>query len=1187
MQHRYWLHLAIATLLLGAPLLRAQPAATPDAPHGSVASSAVAGPPSATFVANRGQWDDRVRFLARWKGLNMWVERNSIVYDVHTDTETSIALGGSTVPRISSKGHVVRMRFVGASANANANAVGSNELPGRTSYLLGNDQRRWAAQVPSYERAVINDVYEGVSAVMYTDNGMPRYDLVLAPGADASAIAIAFDGATRTSVNARGELEIGTSVGAIKQQGLFAYQMRNGRKQQIPCSFRVRGNGTVSFALGAYNRSQPLVIDPVLFSTFIVADGYSRGTDIAVGADGKVYLTGFTGSANFPVSTGAYQTTRSGATLDAYVTVLSRDGGSLVYSTYLGGTVDDIATTITVDDLGNIYVAGYTFSADFPTKVAYDNTFGGRQDGFVAKLDPQQPGAAAQLVFSTYLGGDGSDDGFDFVNGIAVRGGQAYVTGYTSSKNFPVLNAYQSNPVLNAGNATGEAFITRFTTGGNTLVGSTLLGGDRYDESRCITFDLQGNVYICGITSSTAFPVRGVARAYDSTYNSGIYDAFVAKFTASLSTLLYSSYLGGSGEDNANAVAVDATGNMYLAGFTVSTDFPHSANAIDSVYNGGNRDMFAAKLSADGGTLLFGTYIGGNNEDWANDAVLDDQGNLWLAGVTLADNFPTTNNAIQPKRKGSTYDAALATISANGDRLIYCSYYGGTAADSAAAVALGTDGYLYFTGTTFSSNFPTTPAGYRPTAVGGSYATKLGVLTVSSPVVTAAYCAGDGLDITWTGASTDAYDIYFSADSGQTFTPVAFSVKGNRYTWFIPVGIAPGTKYRVKVSSAAASEADLSVAFTVNTPPKVSAQPASVTIPPGATAVFVAAATGSPAPSVQWQWKDINVWKDLPGETSTTLRLPNVTPASNGKLYRAVFLNDCRVAYSDSARLTVPSVQVLTPNGGEVFCAGETDTIRWSTVANTAPVNLRISSDGGFSYQPLAGNISSGFYVWNIPPTLSGTQFRIKVELVVVATYDSSDQNFTINTRPTVIKSPVDARSLSNGSVTFTAQGGGTPEPTVHWEVDSAGTWLPIPNATGTTLTLTNLQLSQNGRHYRAVFTNDCGSTPTDSALLTVSDEPGSVDERGVDLAARYGLRAVPSPMSGNGLITFTLPQAARTRLVLTDIRGTELMVLAEGPMEAGEHRVPLEARTLPSGVYLARLESGNNRATIRVSVVR
>jgi hypothetical protein len=385
----------------------------------------------------------------------------------------------------------------------------------------------------------------------------------------------------------------------------------------------------------------------LVYSTYLGGSTVDFSSGIAVDASGNAYVTGGTFSTNFPTAN-ALQATLTG-TRNAFVTKLNPTGSALVYSTYLGGNggnagfgFGDFGSGIVADASGNAYVTGKTTSTNFPTVNALQSTLGGFENAFVTKINP----TGSALVYSTYLGGSGSDEG----SSIAVdASGNVYITGFTTSTNFPTANALQSTLAGIPGLA--DVFVTKINATGSALVYSTYLGGSEVDFGNGIAVDTSGNAYVTGSTVSTNFPT---ANALQATL-AGCCNAFVTKMNASGSALIYSTYLGGSGNgkfgDGGSSIAVDALGNAYVTGSTLSTNFP-TANALQPTFGGGNGDAFVTKINPIGSALVYSTYLGGNNTDLATGIAVDACGNAYMIGSTSSTNFPTAN-ALQPTLGGS------------------------------------------------------------------------------------------------------------------------------------------------------------------------------------------------------------------------------------------------------------------------------------------------------------------------------------------------------------------------------------------------------------------------------------------------------------------------------------------------------------------------------------------------------
>ena len=514
--------------------------------------------------------------------------------------------------------------------------------------------------------------------------------MVVAPGADPGRIELAWDGVDRIRRNADGDLVLGTPLGELVQKRPRVYQEIGGRRVEVAARYAMGRDQRVTFALARYDRSRPLVIDPVLlvYSTGLGGSGDDDAYTVAVDANGSAYAAGTTESANFPTKS-AFQTAYRGGR-DVFVSNLSAGGTTLLYSTYLGGQGDDVPQEIAVDGAFSAYVAGYTTSTDFPTASAFQPGIKGGQDAFVAKLAP----AGNALVYSTYLGGTGEDAAYC----IVVDGsGSAYVTGETMSSDFPTVSAYQGS---NKGN--GDAFVAKLAPAGNALVYSTYLGGGAEDEGDSIAVDGSGSAYVTGCTKSTDFPTQPPLQ---SGYHGGC-DIFVAKLGQGGNTLVYSTYLGGSGDDEPDGIAVDQFGAAYVAGSTGSPDFP-TRSAFQTV-RGGGLDVFVAKLSPAGAALVYSTLLGGSGDEEPFGVQVDAAGSAYVSGYTTSSNFPTQSPFQAANHGGPNYgDAFVTKLGPAGNALAYSTYLGGSGDDCANYVAVDSTGAAYVAGFTTSTDFPT------------------------------------------------------------------------------------------------------------------------------------------------------------------------------------------------------------------------------------------------------------------------------------------------------------------------------------------------------------------------------------------------------------------------------------------------------------------------------------------------
>jgi hypothetical protein len=657
-----------------------------------------------SFEPNQGQAHPDVQFLSRGNGYALFL----------TATEAVLVLRPPASP---DAGTAVRMQLVGARPQAEAR--GLQKLPGRTSYFVGNDPAKWRTDVPTYARVEYRDVYPGIDLVYYGTQGqLLEYDFTVAPGADPTAIALRFHGVDGMAIDADGHLALRGAGARVNLHKPVAYQLVDGARREVSAAYVLRDDAQIGFQVAAYDRGAPLIIDPIVaaYATFLGGNSIDQGFGIAVDSAGNAYVTGNTLSTNFPTTPGSAQPAMVAGT-EVFVTKLDAAGTALIYSTYLGGNLDDAGRGIAVDSAGNAIITGFTNSVDFPvTAGAFQSTFGGLTDGglsdvFVAKLNA----SGSALVYSTYLGGNGVDIGL----GIAVDGsGNAYVTGGTRPTFVPpgfptTVGAFQ---VTAGGGTCGadpcrDAFVTKLDSTG-AVVYSTLVGGGADDAGNSIAVDSAGNASLTGLTQSLNFPTTAGAL---QTMLLGTTDAFVTRLNPAGSALIYSTYLGGSGVDTGSGIALDGAGVAYLTGTTASANFPTTGAGFT-----GTGEAFVTKLSLTAGaspsysrsllSLDVGTAI-----------VVDGMGNALITGTelrcTVVDLFGTC----------VTFNTDAFVIKVDPAAAIVSSLFlGGSGDDTGQAIAVDGAGNTYVTGDTTSADFAPTPTAFQTVNQGtDAFVTKL------------------------------------------------------------------------------------------------------------------------------------------------------------------------------------------------------------------------------------------------------------------------------------------------------------------------------------------------------------------------------------------------------------------------------------------------------------------------------
>lgn len=644
-----------------------------------------------SFEANQGQADQRVRFIAYGSGFALCLTNSGAVLSVKN------AQGAAAL----------RMNIAGG--NPAAKISGLEPLPGRNNYFIGNDPRQWHTNIPTYTAVKYHGVYPGIDLIYRGNQRQLEYDFRLNAGADPRLIELNFQGASKLAVNARGDLIINIAGGELVEHAPVIYQESAVGQQPLPGGYVLRGKGRVGFSVSAYDHSKPLVIDPVLAYSSYIGGGSSYS--ITVGP-ALVYIVGSTASF-FPL-TQKDSPNLGGPGPHAFVASLVLGGslgyyGPFWYSTLLGGSGTDGAFGVALDAQGDAYVVGTTTSADYPTTAgAFQTFYGGGGDAFVTKLAPN-----GVLSYSTYLGAGGADQ----ANAVALdAAGDAYLTGSTASHNFPTTpNALKNSCYSCTGGSGG--FVTELNPSGSGLVYSTYLGGTGVDQGNGIAADAAGNAYITGVTTSSDFPTTAGAFQTVGPSN-GHFAGFVSKLNTASSALVYSTYLG-SGGITVSGIAVSASGEAYVTG-GAGSGFPITPGAFQTAYGGAGEDGFVTKLNADGSALVYSTYLGGSDQDACSAIAVDRLGNAYVTGFSRSTNFPTTPGAFQNTFKGiypgHGGNVIVSVLNSTGSALVYSTYLGGSnenGDDEGYGIALDTSGNVYVTGTTNSSDFPTTPNAYQ------------------------------------------------------------------------------------------------------------------------------------------------------------------------------------------------------------------------------------------------------------------------------------------------------------------------------------------------------------------------------------------------------------------------------------------------------------------------------------------
>ena len=678
------------------------------------------------FEANQGQFAPEVAFAARTFAGTLFVTRGGqIVHALagkpqqETKKQTAAGHTPDDRTRISRTAHGPGWVLVESLQGAgDITPAGSQTSATRVSRFAGGVPPNQTSSIATFDRVRLGEAWPGVSVELAARGSNVEKLFTVASGTNPQAIRMKVAGANSLRLGDDGSLIAATGNGEVAFTPPVAFQDIGGLRAKVAVRYVLLADSGYRFETGAYDHSQPLVIDPVLQSTYLGGSVENGASALAVDAGGNVLVAGITNSTDFPGTTGGAQPANGGSNnYDAFVARLSGNLTTLLQATYLGGSSVDQANALALDASGNVFVAGLTNSTNFPGTVGGAlPANGGGTDAFVARLSSN----LTTLMKATYLGGSGSDQAY----ALALdAGGNVLIAGSTLSTNLPGTSG-GAQPANGGGNDY-DAFVARLSSNLTTLAQATYLGGSNYDEAFALALDTGGNVLIAGSTTSTNFP--GTTGGAQPAIGGGG-DAFVARLSSNLATLMQATYLGGSSTyDEAFALALDVGGNVLVAGYTVSTNFPGTTGGAQPM-NGGARDAFVAQLSSSLTTLVRATYLGGIGSDVATALVLDAGGNVLVAGRTDTTNFPGTSGGMQPANGGGGFDDAfVARLSSNLAALVQATYLGGNRNDGATALAFDPSGNVLVAGDTDSTNFPGTAGGAQAALEGnnGAFVAKL------------------------------------------------------------------------------------------------------------------------------------------------------------------------------------------------------------------------------------------------------------------------------------------------------------------------------------------------------------------------------------------------------------------------------------------------------------------------------
>jgi len=1052
-----------------------------------------------SFEANRGQSAEPVRFLARGDGYGLFLTGKEAVLTLRTPASKgaparlhpygvsyppSGSLSGGSAATMSEtqarsdgdlgrwKTDVVRMQLAGA--NAAVEPVGVDRLPGSSNYFFGNDPAKWHNDIPNFGKVRYAGVYPGVDLVYYGNQRQLEYDFVVAPGANSKPIRLRFAGARELKLDGDGNLAIVATNGSIAFRKPMVYQNVNGARIPIAGRFQLLANNEVGFSLGNYDHSTPLVIDPVLS-----------------------------------------------------------------YSTYFGGTDAEFVVAVTSDAAGNAYVTGLTLSEDFPLTagafqaVNYATPSNNVSTAFISKFNP----SGTALLYSTYVGGVAISNTLhqqgDYGKAIAVdAAGNAYITGYTYSSDFPITSgAFQKgNQAAAIGLATG--FVTKLNPSGTALVYSTYLGGNTLDELTALAIDSAGDAYISGISFSSNFPTTaGVLQTVNNSFTANGYNAVITKMNPTGSALIYSTYLGGGSTDGStlsnvywtNPIVVDKSGNAYVAGFSSSGDFPVTAGAYQAK-NGGSVNITVSKLNPTATALIYSTYLGGNTISYCEGLAVDSAGNAYVAGYTSDLDFPVTKGAFQLVNKAdqntdnsadSNQNGFLTKINPTGTGLVYSTYLGGTTGpwggDQIYDLAIDSAGDAYVVGSAMSADFPVTSNAYQATNKGASHCcdyatyTSNGFLTEFNPAGTAliysTYFGGTGVQTAaGPGGSGDtAYGLALGANSNVYL--VGYTTSSN-----FPVTVgAFETAYHTQQNTGFVADFDLAATPPTTKDTETALTPSANSVAPGTAVTFtvtVKPTSGTVIPTGNMVFSVDEVPVATVALSAGTAAYTNSTLAAGQHYVLASYSGSTEYEASGDGfnEIVSPIKPVISPASGTYY-AQQSVTITEATAASPL-------------YYTLDGS----------PPTVFSTAYTTPIAVntsktvaaVAVAEHDATSSEvsatYTIVGSPTVLAGPATAVGTTGATLNAYVNTAGVAG-SYSFRYGTTSTALTTATATTAlsasinraTATATLSTLTANTTYYYQVEVTTAGGT-TAGAVQSFTTQAGS------------GLATLTSPAPGSVL---------------------------------------------------------------------
>lgn len=950
-----------------------------------------------TFIKNEGQWDKDILFVGFSKGITLILKKDGLYIDAYQKEKINDE-------DYIKKGNLIKYNFLNSNMKEGINSIieGKSISQHKTNFIYGKDQSKWQYGVKHYRNIIQKNIYDNIDLNLTFDNGSPRYDFIVNPGADLSKLQIQLEGAEILSNNQK-ELTFNTSIGNLYNGKLKTYQIVNGKETIVDSKFEFYNN-QFRFKISDYNKNLPLIIDPIVYATYLGGNSNDEVNSVVRLSDEKFAIVGSTESMNFATTTGAYQTTINGGR-DVFMIVYHNYGRFVVpeYATFLGGAGNDRAVALSVDRNNNIYFSGNTNSNDFPTTAnAFKATNAGANDGFFAKFD----GTTITPIFMSYIGG--SDN--DVVTDMHISPtGQIYLVGQTFSTNFPKSGGISNN--TNRG--LGDGFVAMVNATGIDLGFSNFFGGTGEDIINAIDVDSQDAIYIAGATKSTNIPTVPIPSggfSPDSPYqaaNNGGWDAFVVKYNKGGASIYSSTYFGGSADDYGTGVLSNTDGTITFAGYTAKESiakpsFP-SKNPYQATHGGGidafigKLDLIRESMNRNRQDILFTTYFGGRSDDYVSKLRRNEiSGSIVLYGRTNSTNLPLV--ASESDKLIGNFDFYIAEFNNAASNLTYCTYLGTKGEDIPGDFKYDIDGHYYVVGSTKSKDFVNSENSAQIGYGGGDtdgFVMKVmsSELTISTPSGGTSYCPGQEINIVWTAGNLDktkGFKVSYYRNSDKVLNTIADNVLTENYRWTIPQGFPTADDYVIAVTH-------ISGAYDIiNSPFKVAVggvingiaiegeNPVDSICEGGSISIKVDAS----GQDIKYQWRFKG--QNINGQTTNTLTLNNLTPAQAGD-YDVVINASCTNNLASSKVnikvLSNPNITTQPTSNIDIFVG---DKFELTTSATGSNVKYQWQKDG----ENIGGATTNKYTVTNAQVENSG-----KYKCVITGTCGSE-----ISTNETTVK---------------------------------------------------------------------------------------------------------------------------------------------------------------------------------------